>query len=158
MNNRRIFIKSLSFRTKSVQLLDVVTSSRVLELPLGQLVTPCTQGSTQLTQSSWVPQLQRCSPWIQRASHGQGWDLGGGVGEGRAYTSLTDVHLLQSPSLRLCLRLEQCQECSHALSKKQSTFLGLLSGPPTAAPYQTTLRCELLALPTLPCLRLRADS
>ena len=56
-----------------------------------------------------------------------------------AYTDLTVAQLTQSPSLNLCLRLEQCQERSHALIKEHTTSLCLLSGPQAAAPRQTTL-------------------
>lgn len=102
--------------------------------------------STQVRQVSWVPQGQRGAPGIQTTSPGQGVGQGAGGrcrgswwhGEaGGAHADLTDVHPLQSASLSLCLRLEPCQECSHPLMKKQSTFLSSLSRPHNAAPSQT---------------------
>ena len=50
--------------------------SSSLKLPLGQQATTCALESTQVRQGSWVPQGQRCSPWIQTASPGQ--DVGVG--------------------------------------------------------------------------------
>lgn len=134
----------LEAKAKNLNLMLQPSSS--LTLPLGQRATPCAQGSTQVRQGSWVPQGQRGAPGIQTTSPGQGVGQGAGGrcrgswwhGEaGGAHADLTDVHPLQSASLSLCLRLEPCQECSHPLMKKQSTFLSSLSRPHNAAPSQT---------------------
>ena len=133
-------------------------SSSSLKLPLGQWATPCAQGSTQVRQVSWVPQVQSCSLPIQSASHGlgvggvggkgpglggwegsarwSGWGKVGGLGEGLCQPRGC-ARALES-SLNLCLRLEQCQECSHPLRKKKSTFLASCLNPtvqPLANPH-----------------------
>ena len=47
--------------------------------------------------------------------------------------------VLQSPSQNLCIRLEQCRECSQSLRKEYTTSLGSLPGPHMAPPNQNFL-------------------
>ena len=65
-----------------------------------------------------------------------GWGKVGGLGEGLCQPHRC-ARALES-SLNLCLRLEQCQECSHPLRKKKSTFLASCLNPtvqPLANPH-----------------------